>query len=518
VATLDLRTLDYPSLPSATEPDWSPEGSRIAFVARKFLDPSICDNDPATCTWNLFVASADGTGQPRALGQLGFNYHNPDWSSDGRSLAFQFSLRNDPTFALVEVLTPIPNANIFNTLDGTGVYEPSWSPYGREQLVARFGRTDPVALLLYDGIHQTNFLTLGAEPAWGAIPGVPPIPPIPFETSSPTIQFSTVTNDQGWLTDPHVEVAADDQTSVNLICTLDGQFTPVEFASRGQEVRGSIALYGVSEGEHVLQCRAFDTWNNQSSESITVKVDFTPPVLGPISFSPHVKRVDQTTTVTVPFVENGSGLSSATVQLGPGADGPSFPMSASDSTLTGTIGASVPAGIWGLSASAADNNGNRSSRNYFFDFLVVYDTSAGSVNGTGWIVPGGSTSEIYDYLPGGLDGKTKASFSFKVQYRNATSTTPTGAFNVSYGNQFKFQSESFDWLVVRPSIAEFQGTATIKGLPGTFTFQAIVQDGASTGSMDRFELRLWPTGADPFRDRPQFQATGDAGGQIQIQR
>ena len=34
---------------------------------------------------------------------------------------------------------------------------------------------------------------------------------------------------------------------------------------------------------------------------------------------------------------------------------------------------------------------------------------------------------------------------------------------------------------------------------------------------DRLELRVWPTGADPFRDWPQFQATGDAGGKIQIQ-
>lgn len=125
-----------------------------------------------------------------------------------------------------------------------------------------------------------------------------------------------------------------------------------------------------------------------------MKMDFTPPALGAISFSPRVRRVDQMTAVTIPFVERGSGLCSATVQLGSGTDRPTFPLSVSDSTLTGTIGASVPAGIWGLSASAVDNNGNRSSRTYFFDFLIVYDPSAGSGSGTGWIVPGGSTSDI----------------------------------------------------------------------------------------------------------------------------
>jgi hypothetical protein len=116
-----------------------------------------------------------------------------------------------------------------------------------------------------------------------------------------------------------------------------------------------------------------------------------------------------------------------------------------------------------------------------------------------------------------LDGKTKASFSFKAQYKSATSTTPTGFFNMSYGSQFKLQSESLDWLVVTGSEAVIQGTATIKDMPGTFLFQVALMDGASAGTTDRLELRVWPAGSDPFRDTPQFQATGDAGGQIQIQ-
>ncbi len=75
-----------------------------------------------------------------------------------------------------------------------------------------------------------------------------------------------------------------------------------------------------------------------------------------------------------------------------------------------------------------------------------------------------------------------------------------------------------DWLLIDHSTAEFRGTATIKGLPGTYVFRAIVQDGASIGEPDRLELRIWPIGADTFHDSPRFQATGDVGGQIQIQR
>jgi alpha-tubulin suppressor-like RCC1 family protein len=160
--------------------------------------------------------------------------------------------------------------------------------------------------------------------------------------------------------------------------------------------------------------------------------------------------------------------------------------------------------------------GDGTTTNAFSPVVVVSLSSAGWVNGTGWIVPGGPTSDIYDSLPQGLDGKTKASFSFKAQYKSATSTTPTGFFNMSYGSQFKLQSESLDWLVVTGSEAVIQGTATIKDMPGTFLFQVALTDGASTGTTDRLELRVWPAGSDPFRNTPQFQATGDTGGQIQI--
>jgi hypothetical protein len=248
-----------------------------------------------------------------------------------------------------------------------------------------------------------------------------------------------------------------------------------------------------------------------------LSVDFTPPMLGQASLSSHLIRIDQTATLTVAFMENGSGLSSAAVRLGPNPDGPTFPMTASGSTLTATIGPSVPAGIWSPVVDAIDNNGNASSRNYFNEFLVVYDPLAGSASGTGWIIPGGATSDIYDYLSGGLDGKTKASFSFKAQYESAASTSPTGFFNLSYGSQFKLQSASLDWLLVSTATAEFQGTATIKGLPGTFVFQVTIRAGGSTYPADRLELRVWPTGADPFRDPAKFQATGDAGGKIQIE-
>lgn len=518
VNTQALRAIDFPSLPSATEPDWSPEGSRIAFVARRYTDSQTCDASPQLCHWNTFVVNADGSGSPQQLEEGPIDHHNPDWSADARKIASSVGLDPGSPF-VIGVLTPGSPGE--GPLPGSsGLSQPSWSPY-RHGLVATLGSGSQSIIGIYHELSGSlTFLTGPAsEPAWGAVPEIPPLPPPPFETSPPTIELSAVTNDQGWLADPRVAIIARDQTSISIICNLDDSFIPIDFASTSLvEVRGSVTLIVAAEGQHVLRCFAIDGWNNRSSKAITVSVDFSAPVLGQASLTPHLIRVDQTATLSVAFTEHGSGFSSASVRLGPNADGPSFPVTASGSTLTATIGPSVPAGVWNpMVVGAIDNNGNAASRTYFNEFLVVYDPLAGSAGGTGWIVPGGSTSDIYDYLSGGLDGKTKASFSFKAQYDNAASTSPTGFFNMSYGSQFKLQSASLDWLLVKTATAEFQGTATIKGLPGTFVFQVTVRAGGSAYPSDRLELRVWPSGADPFRERPQFQATGDVGGKIWIQ-
>jgi hypothetical protein len=517
VDALTLRALDFPSLPSATEPDWSPEGSRIAFVAKPNTGSPTCDTDPQLCRWNTFVANADGSGAPQQVGGSEFDHHDPDWSADATRIATTIGLDSEPPF-VIGVVNPVSTNE--GALPGTdGLSQPSWSPYGHG-LVASLGSGSQSIIVIYSEILGDLTFLIGpaSQPAWGPVPDVPPTPPPPFETSPPSIEFSAVTKDLGWLTDPFVEVVARDQTSVSITCHLDDSFIPIDIASRSPvEIRGSVALGAAAEGQHVLRCWAVDGWNNQSSNAIALSIDFTAPRLGQASFSPNLIRVDQTAILTVPFEEHGSGLSSATVRLEASAEGPSFPMTASGSSLTATIGPSVPAGIWSPVVGAIDNNGNASSRNYPGEFLVVYDPLAGSASGTGWIIPGGATSDTLDYLSGGLDGKTKASFSFKAEYESAASTSPTGFFSLSYGSQFKLQSAGLDWLLVSTASAEFQGTATIKGLPGNFVFQVNVRAGGSTYPADRLELRVWSTGADPFRDPPQFQATGDAGGKIQIQ-
>jgi hypothetical protein len=148
--------------------------------------------------------------------------------------------------------------------------------------------------------------------------------------------------------------------------------------------------------------------------------------------------------------------------------------------------------------------------------LVSYDPSAGTTDGTGWIVPGGATSDPGDVLPG-LDGARRASFGFTAKYKTPSSVAPAGTLTFSYGSRFKLQSRELSWLAVRDgATAYLGGFASIQGMDGEFPFVAVIIDGTPSAGADRFELRVYEPGTDIASPTPLFAASGDAGGQIQI--
>jgi hypothetical protein len=63
---------------------------------------------------------------------------------------------------------------------------------------------------------------------------------------------------------------------------------------------------------------------------------------------------------------------------------------------------------------------------------------------------------------------------------------PSASLNFSYGNQFKLRGEAFDWLVIGPWTAQIHGTATIRGMSGSFTFWVSVQDDELIQAPDKF--------------------------------
>jgi hypothetical protein len=304
--------------------------------------------------------------------------------------------------------------------------------------------------------------------------------------------------------------ATDDRPWPSIECTDNGSWLNLITWRVGSSVKGFATL---PEGRNDLECTARDTAGNSVTASATYLVDL-PPTIESVTVSPTVARVGDDVSVSAVVSDAGSGVQSVDFAVKGTTSGivASGEMSASGSTFTASF---VPASpdLFEVHVSARDASGLITESSVPF---VSYDPSAGSTDGTGWIVPGGPTSEPGDVLPG-LDGVRKASLGFTAKYKTPSSVAPAGTLTFSYGSRFKLQSRQLLWLAVRDGgKAYLGGFASIQGMYGEFSFVAVIIDGASTASADRFELRVYEPGTDIASPTPLFAASGDVGGQIQI--
>jgi len=142
-------------------------------------------------------------------------------------------------------------------------------------------------------------------------------------------------------------------------------------------------------------------------------------------------------------------------------------------------------GVYTVSVTITDTDGlsdsRDSSQEATYQYLVVYDPSAGFVTGGGWIV---SPEGAYQPDPA-LTGK--ATFGFVSKYVK-TKTVPVGntEFRFKAGG-LNFRSSSYEWLVVTGSdFARFKGTGTING-EGEYKFMIWAGD----GDPDTFRIKIW---------------------------
>jgi Tol biopolymer transport system component len=112
--------LSYPPL-QALLPRWSPDGSRVAFMASRPGKP-----------WKIFLVSAAG-GSAQELMPEERMEADPTWSPDGNSLCFgrmpfqEFGSSGPVAIQVLDLKT-----NQVSTLPGSdGLYSPRWSPDGR---------------------------------------------------------------------------------------------------------------------------------------------------------------------------------------------------------------------------------------------------------------------------------------------------------------------------------------------------------------------------------------------------
>lgn len=152
-------------------------------------------------------------------------------------------------------------------------------------------------------------------------------------------------------------------------------------------------------------------------------------------------------------------------------------------TVSGSHAYANP-GVYVVTLTVRDNHDAADTA--IFQFVVVYDPSAGFVTGSGWI-----DSPVGAYtLDSGLTGK--AHFGFVSRYQKGASI-PSGQTEFQFkAGDLSFRSASYDWLVVAGAKAQFKGLGTVNG-SGDYGFLLTVTDDQvnGSGSTDKFRIKIW---------------------------
>jgi hypothetical protein len=119
-------------------------------------------------------------------------------------------------------------------------------------------------------------------------------------------------------------------------------------------------------------------------------------------------------------------------------------------------------------------------------YIVVYDPSGGFVTGGAWIMSPPGALAANPAMTG------KANFGFVSNYKKGANT-PEGntEFQFQAGN-LKFNSSTYQWLVIAGARAQYKGTGTING----FLLTAIDGERNGGGGVDKFRIKIWDLGTN----------------------
>jgi eukaryotic-like serine/threonine-protein kinase len=143
--------LTFPPL-YVLQPRWSPDGSRIAFMARQ-----------AGHTWNVYIVGADG-GAPEQPLPVDHPGSDPSWSPDGNSLLFAHHPDDlKPGGKLQLEIVDLKTHAVATVPGSEGLWSPRWSPDGRYIIATP---RPPDRLMLFDVKAQRWSELLKAAAAW----------------------------------------------------------------------------------------------------------------------------------------------------------------------------------------------------------------------------------------------------------------------------------------------------------------------------------------------------------------
>jgi uncharacterized repeat protein (TIGR03803 family) len=250
-------------------------------------------------------------------------------------------------------------------------------------------------------------------------------------------------------------------------------------------------LFHYQNGAWVDVTTSVDTANNLICGTVTSFSPFAifepnqPPVITGLSGPTAPLGLATAAVMSVNFTDANAG-DNETVQFTWG-DG------TSESIATGVSAGSLSrshayadAGVYSVTIQVSDGWGGTTSTT--FNYVVVYDPTAGFVTGGGWIMsPPGA-------FPADASLTGKATFGFVSKYQKGANV-PTGETQFQFALAgFNFQSTAYQWLVVAGAKAQYKGTGTVSGTSG-YTFLLTGTDGQVNGGggVDRFRIHIWNT-------------------------
>jgi hypothetical protein len=219
---------------------------------------------------------------------------------------------------------------------------------------------------------------------------------------------------------------------------------------------------------------ATDPAGNTVVCSFTVTVTNTAPVIH--SVIPDAALVPKNTSVaiSIDYYDNENNITETAIDWG-------------DGTITSIENLShtySETGVFPVVVTLTDACGETVTEVY--EFIVVYDPSAGFVTGGGWIEspPGAYVADPE------LTGR--ANFGFVAKYLKGKNV-PEGSteFQFRAGN-LNFKSITYAWLIISGSKAQFKGTGTMNGA-GNYGFMLSAVDGnlMTIPATDKFRIKIW---------------------------
>jgi hypothetical protein len=167
------------------------------------------------------------------------------------------------------------------------------------------------------------------------------------------------------------------------------------------------------------------------------------------------------------------------------------------------------AGVYAVQFTVTDSVGQFDTST--FEYVVVYDPSAGFVTGGGWIDSPEGAFKPDPSLTG------KATFGFVSKYAKGASV-PTGDTEFQFRiADLNFHSDWYQWLVVdrNGSRARFKGEGTINGAPAPDGNPYQFMISATDGDPDTLRIKIWyesGSGDEPIYDNDPFGVGQPIGG------